>query len=192
MLRRSPFPATCALLFALSLPSVLGQVPKKSTILSAPIGSTTAVSFFWFGDEWSHWRQPMNFYVADPGDPRLHTVRIGEGGLHSAGWDAWILAPEMRALIDALAHSDLEWQDSTKIETLKPAFQRKGGDWFEITVISSSGTAKASIRLTRMCDELERFDSVIATPRLLWQFQTLRWDDGCAVPGYDNLARPKE
>jgi hypothetical protein len=30
------------------------------------------------------------------------------------------------------------------------------------------------------------------TPRLRWQFQTLRWDDGCIIDGYHNEAKPKE
>ena len=132
----------------------------------------------------------LNFYVVDPADPRLHTVVVDQG-LDSKGWETWITASEMRTLIEKLSQADLEWQQSSKIEYFGSWLKRPAVDWFEITVISSNGTVKSRIRLTRMCDELRQLDSVMATPRILWQFQTLRWDDGCAVPGYHNEEAPK-
>jgi len=62
----------------------------------------------------------------------------------------------------------------------------------DLTVVSSRGTAKAEIRLTRMCDDLLKIDDAMPTPRILWQFRTLRWDDGCVIPGYRNEELPKE
>jgi hypothetical protein len=170
----------------------LGQPPKHTVVLNSPVDRTTAVSFFWFGDIESHWRHPMNFYVADASDPRLHTVFLDHGPA-SKGVETWITAREMQTLIDKLAQSNYGWQDSKTVEHFKPWQKRTDGhDTFDITVISAKGTARAGIRLARMCDELLQFDSVMPTPRLRWQFQTLRWDDGCAIAGYDNEAMPKE
>jgi hypothetical protein len=178
----------CVVLIHLTIVVCLAQKPRQSVVLNAPIGRTTAVSFFWFGDMESHWRQPMNFYVADVIDPKLHTVLFGSNGV-----ETWITAAEMRSLIGKLSRSDLEWMDSKKVEPFK-AWKRRtdGQDRFDITVISARGMARAGIRIARMCDELLQFDSVIPTPRLRWQFQTLRWDDGCVIAGYDNEAQPKD
>ena len=179
-----------AILFCLTVVVCLGQPPRQNAILNLPIDQTTAVSFFYIGDMWSHWRDPMNFYAAAVDDPRLHTLHI-DNGPHSKGWETWITTTEMRFLTEKLVKSDLEWSESKKVEVFQGKRNRRSGDWFDITVISSKGTAKARIRLTRMCDELRQLDSVMATPRILWQFQTLRWDDGCIIPGYKNEARPK-
>jgi hypothetical protein len=177
---------------SLTVVACLGQSPKQSVVLNSAIDGTTAVSFFWFGDMWSHWRDPMNLYVVDAGDPRLHTVSF-DSGPREKGVETWITPSEMRLLIDKLAQSDLEWLDSKTVEPFKAWQNRRDGQYsFDITVVSSKGTAKASIRLTRMCDELLQFDLVMPTPRLRWQFQTLRWDDGCVIPGYHNEAKPKD
>ena len=169
----------------------LGQVPLRSVVLNSPVDRNTAVSFFWFGDMESHWRDPMNFYVASVGDPKLHTVSIGHGS-GSKGVETWITAAEMQALVQKLAQSRFGWLDTRKREQFKPWQERTDGhDTFDITVISSQGTVTGGIRVARMCDELIKFDSVMPTPRIRWQFQTLRWDDGCVIPGYDNEAKPK-
>jgi len=181
------FPIISCLTFV----ACLGQTPKPSVVLNSPVDRTTAVSFFYIGDLESHFRQPTNLYVAAEGDPRLHTVHF-DSGPNSRGLETWITASEMRALVDKLAHSDLAWVDSKTVEPIKGWHDRRDGQYsFDLTVVSSNGTATAKIRLTRMCDELLQFDSVMPTPRLRWQFQILRWDDGCVVPGYHNETIPK-
>ncbi len=180
----------CAAFIYLTAVVCLAQELGESVVLNSPVGRTTAVTFFWFGDIESHWRQPMNFYVADASDPRLHTLSFG--GLDARGDDAWITAAEMKALIEKLSRSGLKWMDSKRVEQFKAWNQReKGHDTFDITVISARGTASAGIRIARMCDELLQFDPVMPTPTLRWQFQTLRWDDGCVIAGYANEAKPK-
>ena len=91
----------------------LCQTSRQSVVLSSPVDQRTAVSFYWFGDMESHWRDPMNFYVAGASDPRLHTVSL-EHGPASKGVETWITAPEMQALIEKLAQSRLEWLDSSQ------------------------------------------------------------------------------
>lgn len=180
----------CAALVHLTVVVCLAQRLGQSIVLNSPLDRTTAVSFFWFGDMESHWRQPMNFYVAGANDPKLHTVSVEFG---SKGVETWITAAEMGALIEKLSRSDLEWMDSKRVEPFKAWNRRTDGhDTFDITVISARGTATAGIRVARICDELLRFDPVMPTPRLKWQFQTLRWDDGCVIAGYDNEAKPKD
>ena len=168
----------------------LGQSPKQSTILDSQIDRHTAVSFFWFGDMESHWHDPMNLYVVNADDPRLHTVSI-EHGPESKGVETWITAPEMQVLVQKLALSRLGWLDSKVKRPFQPWQKRTDGhDTFDITVVSAIGTTIAGIRIARMCEKLLELDSVMPTPRIRWQFQTLRWDDGCVIPGYDNEAMP--
>jgi hypothetical protein len=194
MMRRLGSASVCCfpILAYLTVAACLGQIHEQSAVLNSPVDRRTAVSFFYFGDIQSHFRQPMNLYVAAEGDSRLHTVQANFGA-NSTGLETWITAAEMQTLIGELAHSDLDWVDSKVVEPFGAWQKRRDGEHsFDIIVVSSNGTAKASIRLTRMCDELLRFDSVMPTPRLRWQFQTLRWDDCCVVPGYHNEAAPKD
>jgi hypothetical protein len=176
----------------LAVVACLAQTPRESNVVNLPVDQHTAVSFFWFGDMESHWRHPMNFYVANVTDPKLHSVSIGNG-LASRGVETWVTASEMQTLIAKLSQSHLEWVDSRTVLPLPPWSKRTDGhDSFDITLVSAKGTVRASVRLARMCDELLQFDSVMPTPRLEWQFQTMRWDDGCVIAGYHNEARPKE
>src|ERR1700743_3893314 len=105
----------------------LGQTPSKRVVLNAPVTQRTAVKFYWFGDMWSHWREPMTFYVVDEKDPKFHTL-IRDESLPSAGWRTSISISEMEAMLRKLADSDLEWTDSKKIEDLaKPTVTKKNG-----------------------------------------------------------------
>ena len=142
----------------------------QSNVLSSTVDGTSAVSFFWFGDIESHWREPMNFYVSTANDPKLHTVSIGHG-LSSRGVETWITASEMQSLLKRLSESPLRWTDSKLVVPFKPWMKRTDGqDSFTITAISARGTARAEIRLAKMCDVLLAFDSAMPTPRLRWQF----------------------
>jgi hypothetical protein len=179
-----------ALVFANSV-ACIGQARQKASFTNWPVDHTTAVSFFYFGDIWSHWRKPMNFYVVAAGDPKLHRVDIGHD-LKSKGNETWITASEMQAILHSLPQSDLEWTESKRVEVFRDWKERPAENWFEITIVSSRGTAKTRIRLTRMCEELQTLDAAMPTKRILWQFQTLRWDHGCVVPGYHNELKPED
>jgi hypothetical protein len=182
----------CVPIINLTVVACLAQTPRQSTVLNRPVDQHTAVSFFWFGDMESHWRDPMNFYVANANDPKLHRVSIGIG-FASRGVETWITASEMQTLVAKLLQSHFEWVDSRTVLPLQPWSRRTDGhDSFDITLVSARGTVRASVRLARMCDELLQFDSVMPTPRLKWQFQTMRWDDGCVIAGYHNEASPKQ
>src|ERR1700677_3854401 len=84
------------------------QSPGKGAALTSPAGLSTAVRFYWFGDMWSHWRQPMNFYTVGTNDKRLHTVLVGSP-LHPEGVVAFVTTSEMQVLLNKLAQSDYDW-----------------------------------------------------------------------------------
>lgn len=163
------------------------QKPTHSAILNSPVTDSTAVSFFWFGDMDSNFRSPINFYVVSEGDRKLHTVAVESAG-HQ--WNAFVSASEMELLINGLKALGLPWVDSSGRAVFKDSFKRTNSGFLEITVVSSEATSKAYIRIARMCDELSQLDSAMPTPRILWQFQLFRVDNGCDVPGYNNSVIP--
>jgi len=131
----------------------------------------------------------MNLIVVPDGDKRLDTVNLVED-FHFHRADVFISFTQMQTLLDKLAKSDFSWQEKPKIMSIQGLIRQAATP--QVAVISSSGTSWAYVRSARMCDEFAQFDSVMATPRILWQFQTSRWDNGCVVPGYDNSAMPKD
>lgn len=162
---------------------------KPSELLDAPINERTALRFYWFGDIDSHFRNPIDFYAVPAADRRLHSVDFSSPDTVST----FITAAEMKNLIETLKSRNLNWFDSHGREDFSRDWRHRGGDGFlDITFVTRDSTTKTHIRIARMCDELAKFDSVMATPRILWQFQTFRWDNGCVVPNYDNSARPPE
>ena len=167
------------------------QSPGKGAALTSPAGLSTAVRFYWFGDMWSHWRQPMNFYTVGTNDKRLHTVLVGSP-LHPEGVAAFVTTSEMQVLLNKLAQSDYDWNTSRKVERFHDPDPKVDADSFEITVVSLRGTTKGYIRLAVMCNELANFDTIMPTRRIRWQFQTMRWDNGCKIPGYVNEDVPTD
>jgi hypothetical protein len=176
--------------FALALLRAAGQMPMRSSALDSPVTAKTAVSFFWFGDMDSHFRSPINFYVAPEGDRKLNTVVVESAGPAGHQWSAFISSSEMQRLIDGLKALDLRWNDFKGREAFKPGLKRADDGFLDITVVSSKATAKAYVRIARMCDELLRLDPAMPSPRILWQFQLFRVDNGCQVPGYNNSVIP--
>ena len=169
--------------------SALCQKPTKGVVLNSPITESTAISFFWFGDMESHFRSPVNFYVVSTTDRKFHTVSMGRSD-HQ--WNAFISDADMRRLIDGLKALDLRWMDYKSREAFIDGLQRKDLGLLEVTVVSNNATSKANIRIARMCDQLASLDPAIPSPRILWQFQLFRVDNGCLVPGYDNNVIPPE
>jgi hypothetical protein len=166
-----------------------GWSTKPSALLNAPINEETALSFFWFGDMESHFRDPIDFFVVADADSRLHKVEM-PGNDHQV--NMFVSAGEMKRIFEGLKALALPWADLRGREAFKDTFHRKGTDMLDITVVGSDTTTKTYIRIARMCDQLDRLDSMMPSPRILWQFRTFRWDNGCDIRGYDNSAMPPQ
>lgn len=124
---------------------------KPSPLLNAPITGKTALSFFWFGDMDSHFRLPINFFVVPDADRKLHKVEIPD---RDSQVNVVISAGEMKRILDGLKSLNLRWADLRGREVFKGTFHRKATDMLDVTLVSSDATAKANIRIARMCDEL--------------------------------------
>jgi hypothetical protein len=162
------------------------QRGSPSALLDAPINEKTALSFYWFGDMDSHFRDPINFFVVPDADPKLHRVVV------DSQMNAFVSAEELKRILQGLKELDLRWGDSRGREVFKDTNHRKGTGMLDITLVGSDATAKAYIRIATMCDHLNRLDSEMPSPRILWQFQTFRWDNGCDIREYDNSAVPSQ
>ncbi|MGA8938923.1 MAG: hypothetical protein WB439_07140 [Acidobacteriaceae bacterium] len=191
MSHRKP-PRTSFLCLALCLCSIqiYAQRSFSPLVRNVHADKTTAVQFYWFGDMDSHWRQPMNLYVVDASDPRLHKVEFKQEPLHEAAI-AYISLPEMQKIITQLSRSDDLWYETSKGGRL-PDRPNDPDDEAQITVVSSHGTSVDRVRITHMCDEFASYDDLMPTKRILWQFQTMRWDNGCIIPGYHNEDVPTD
>lgn len=163
--------------------------PHPTVLLDSPVNEKCAVSFYWFGDMESHFRDPINFFTVPDADGRLHKVELPDSDRQV---NVFVSSTEMKRILEGLKALDLSWVDLRGRETFKDKFHRRGSDMLDITLVNTEATAKTSIRIARMCDELDRLDSAMPTPRILWQFRTFRWDNGCYVHGYDNSAMPSE
>jgi len=179
------------LLLWLSGLGVPAQKTSQSAVLDAPVTEETAVSFFWIGDLDSHWRDPIDFYTVADTDRRLHTVEMAPAANPKRQPMAFIKRLEMQRLIEGVKSLGLHWVDIRRKEVLRDYEHRDNSGFLDITVVSSKASTKSHIRIARMCDQLATLDSTMPSPRILWQFQTFRWDNGCKVPGYHNEARPE-
>lgn len=161
------------------------QNQYKGFVLNSQVEEGTALRFFYIppGD---YFHAPLVFRAVEPGDPRLTT-----GPMSAEGRSAYISFDEMQQLMQNLAHSNLVWQESDKIEIMgsfKELLHVSGG--MDILVVSPKGTADAKIRPTRICDTLKPLDSALKTQRALWEFQAFRLGYACQVPGFKYDAYP--
>lgn len=173
-----------------ALPTAV-QRGQPSALLDAPITDKTALSFFWFGDTESHFRNPVNFFVVPDADRRLHKVEFTDF-ITDDQINMFVSTAEMKRILDGLKSLGLRWSDLRGREEFKGADKRSGTDMLDITLLGPDSTGKAHIRIAEMCDLLDRLDSTMPTPRILWQFRTFRWDNGCEIRGYENYQVPAE
>lgn len=166
------------------------QNNKPSVLLDAPITEKTALSFYWFGDTETHFRHPLNYFVVPDADRKLHKVEFSdsEGGQINM----FVSKAEMARIVKGLKTLGLRWEDSRGREVFRGAQYRRGTDMLDITFVDSDATSNAGIRIAEMCDLLGRLDSTMPSPRILWQFRTFRWDNGCEIRGYENYPVPTE
>jgi hypothetical protein len=99
---------------------------------------------------------------------------------------------EMKRILNGLKSLGLRWSDLRGREVLKGASHPAGTNMLDITLLGSDATGEAHIRIAEMCDLLDRLDSTMPTPRILWQFRTFRSDNGCEIRGYENHTVPAE
>jgi hypothetical protein len=148
-------------------PPTAAQRGQPSALLDAPITEKTALSFFWFGDMESHFRNPVNFFVVPDADHRLHKVELTDFITDDQA-NMFVSAMEMKRILEGLKALGLRWSDSRGRAVFKGANRRTGTDMLDITLVGSDSTGEVHIRIAEMCASLDRLDSTMPTPRILW------------------------
>src|SRR5271165_2616952 len=120
------------------VPGAGGQKPKQGIVLNSPANTSSEVSFVWLAEQDDRFRHPMNLYVVDLNDPRLHTVNV----LVEGSWDAYIAAPEMEQVLARLRSFDLKWAESPRREAIVEWESKMVREALEIYVVSSMGAAR--------------------------------------------------
>lgn len=166
-------------LLQLSALLCLSQSVEGSTVLNSQADENTAIRFFFQPPEGNYFHTPLLFRVVGEKDPRLNTAPVLFGGR-----TAFISLPEMRQLMQDLAHEDLRWTESGKVEVFGAVEDLRPTGNLEITVVSSKGTANGSLSPKKLCEVLAHLNSAITTPRALWELQRFRDDYGCKVSGF--------
>jgi len=160
------------------------QKRDRVSNLNSSVNEKIAVRFF-YDPPGDYFHKPLIFRVAEDGSPKINTATV-----HEEGRIAYITISEMRTLVNGLAHANLVWRVSQKVEALRPFKELPLSDDMEILVVFSDGTAKAKLSPQVICTILKQLDTALTTPRALWEFQLLRLDDGCEVPGFKPEAYP--
>jgi hypothetical protein len=128
---------------------------------------------------------PILFEAVDPADNLLNTAPM----LHE-GRTVYITPAEMSSLLKEISNLCLEWNLTTKRETLGDANRIPPVYAMVITVVSSKGTASAGFDPAKICQTLAPLDKVFMTPRALWEFQLFRDEYDCKVPDLDGNKYP--
>jgi hypothetical protein len=158
--------------------------PKRHNdfVLSAPVGSDTAVRFFYYsGGDFGG--GALLFRPVESGSPQLNTAAPAKEGLI-----AYVLSHEMARLTEGLAQLNLVWKESKKTEKLRPfsIFDEPSVN-VDIEVVNSAGTAKVKLNGALACEKLAALDSVFQTRRALLEFQEFRFEMNCSVSGFNQL-----
>lgn len=177
---RSPHIISLLLLVFVNTTSLsFRQAAVKKSILDCPVDERTAIRFF-YHDEEDYFHFPLIFRPAAQGDSRLDTAPM-----RSEGRTAYISIGEMQQLQRRLLLSNLPWQESEKVEVLGSYKRLQASDSMEILIVCSKGTARANVDPKKICETLARLDSVLKTPRSLWEFQLFRTGYACNIPGFN-------
>jgi hypothetical protein len=159
-------------------PPSFGHAVVKKPVLDCPVDEVTAVRFF-YHDEEDYFHFPLILRAVAQEDPRINTAPMG-----AEGRTAYISREVMQRLLRRLMLSDLSWQESQKTEALGSYKRLPASDRMEIIIVCSKGTARTTLDPKKICDTLKPLDSVLTTPRALWEFQGFRLNYGCRIPGF--------
>ncbi len=161
------------------------QKHQRLSVLNSAVDEKTVVRFF-YQPPGDYLHAPLVFRVVEEGNPLLNTAPMREEGR-----TAYISLSEMRELVQALARSNLAWQESETIELLG-SYKKLDLAFIgmEIFVGNSKGTARARVVPKAICKTLKPLDAALKTPRALWEFQGFRLNYGCKVPGFNHEAYP--
>ena len=153
-------------------------------VLNSPADESVAIRFF-LQPPGDYFHAPLVFRVVDQKDPCLNTAPMLESGR-----TAYITLSEMQRLLPAVSHTRY-WQEGEVVEVLGSPSVLSIARMMDITIVSSHGTARGTLDPKEICHTLGPWDSLLRTPRALWEFQLFRQGYDCKVPGFNYDAYPE-
>jgi hypothetical protein len=177
-------PLLLLVLFASALQSSSQSTGQRRMLTLSPDEHSVVRLFYQPPDNnYFHW--PLLFRVVEKTDPKWNSAPA-----LNVGRTTYITLPEMQKLITALSAAPLSWQESTAVETLETYKTIHSYGGMGIKVLSSTGTARATIAADKICEMLTPLDATLQTPRALWEFQRFQKQYHCRVHDFDPKKYP--
>jgi hypothetical protein len=155
------------------------QKEYKGFVLTSPVENYSVVRIFYYSGDVID--GPLVFRPVEQNSPSLNSALWTK-----EGWTTYVSFDEMSQLMARLAQLNLSWKESKKPKALEP-FKIPLEDPInvDIEVVSSTGTAKAKLSPTMLCEKLKLLDSALRTYRALWELRHFRVFHGCQIPGFN-------
>jgi hypothetical protein len=151
----------------------------------ATANKDSIVRFFYHPNPGSYFHIALIFRVVSETDPKWNTAPV-----HDVGRTAYITRLEMEGILIRLSDSQLSWTVSNVVEPLETYKTIHSFGGMSVKVLSSTTTAKASIRPEAICTTLAPLDQALHTPRGLWEFQRFRIQFHCKAPNFNPKTYP--
>jgi hypothetical protein len=177
-----------------------GSGPQQGALLRCLDDKDYAVRFLYRPPDEDVPHFPLIIRPVETKDPRYGDWSF----VFPVGATVFVSPEEMRGLAKGLAELRLAWQESPKPFSFEPVLEtgphhpsqpyrvpRQSGKGMEILATCRGGSAKADLAPERICTDLAPLDRVFHTPRALYQFQGMRQDLGCEVPGFNPSKTPE-
>src|SRR5437588_132905 len=151
------------LLFILFFTSFRGgcsQAASQSHALTLTADKDTVVRFFYQPGDGTYLHVALLFRVVEEKDPRWNTVAVFD-----VGRTTYISISEMQQFVADLSLLPLSWDESTKVENLETYGNLYSYRGMGVKMLSSKGTAKATIVPQKICEDLAPLDAALRTPR---------------------------
>jgi hypothetical protein len=157
-----------------------GEAATQDHALTLHAGKESVVRFFFQPPDGEYFHVALLFRVVKKDDPRWNTSALSD-----VGRTAYVSLSEMQRLMTKLTHLSSQWDESANVEGLETYKTiHSYGYGMGVKVLSTKGTAKATIAPDKICETLAPLDSALLTPRALWEFQRFRLQYRCPVLGY--------
>jgi hypothetical protein len=104
--------------------------------------------------------------------------------LSPIGKTVYVSAKEFQQICAGLLKLNIAWQVSSNQEVFQDAMTLHPVDSMTVSVVTTHGTARGNIDPEKLCSTLASLDSAFSSRYALWEFQSLRREYYCKVPGF--------
>jgi hypothetical protein len=177
-----------------------GSVSQEGVVLRCLDDKDYAIRFLYRPPDEDVPHFPLIIRPVETKDPRYGHCSF----VFPVGTTVFVSPEEMRALAKGVAQLGLVWKESPEPFSFEPVLETgphlpgqpyrlpyQSGHGMEILATCRGGSAKADLAPERICGDLAPLDRVFHTPWAIYQFQGMRHDLGCEVPGFNPSKTPE-